>query len=107
MADKKFTQEEVKKMGSKLGAKLSKRGVKELKQGLEVELEHGSVGNSEGPNTNITKNDTAKTAKIAMAHIKEAPHYYTALKKMEKEEKKKKVLKTIVSKHKNGDKKDR
>lgn len=98
---KVFSDREVKKMGKKLGAILSPGGVKQLKEGLKVELEHGSVGNHKGPHTNITQNDTAKTAKIALAHIKEIPHYYTALNKMEKNEKKKDILKAIIKKKSN------
>lgn len=44
---------------------------KELAMGIEVEYEHSS------------NKDVAK--KIALAHLKELPDYYTRLKKMEKE----------------------
>ena len=44
---------------------------KEVEDGLEVEKEHDDV----------TKGDKLKTAKIASAHLKEEPHYYTKLKK--------------------------
>lgn len=51
--------------------------------GLNVELEHGS----RFPETNITKNDPIITGKIAWAHLKEYPDYYTRLKKLEDEAK--------------------
>ena len=35
------------------------------------------------PETNVTEDDLAVTAKIAWAHLKELPDYYTRLAKME------------------------
>ena len=49
--------------------------------GLEVELEHGA----RDPQTNVTGDDLIMTGKIAWAHLKEIPDYYTRLEKMEKE----------------------
>ena len=54
---------------------------KNLKKGLEVELEHGK----KIAETNITNDDVYLTAKIAWAHLHEIPDYYTRLEKMEKE----------------------
>ena len=48
--------------------------------GLNVELEHGS---KLGLVTNLTNNDSTKTAKIAIAHLIEDPRYYKYLKIME------------------------
>jgi len=42
--------------------------------GMNVELEH----------RDITKGNLKLTAKIAIAHLKEVPDYYTRLKKVEK-----------------------
>jgi len=50
-------------------------------QGLSVELEHGL----HDPETNVTNDDLHMTAKIAWAHLKEIPDYYTRLEKMERE----------------------
>jgi hypothetical protein len=47
--------------------------------GLEVELEHGS----HDPETNVTNDDEILTGKIAWAHLKELPDYYTRLAAME------------------------
>jgi hypothetical protein len=47
--------------------------------GLEVELEHGS----HDPETNVTDDDEVLTGKIAWAHLKELPDYYTRLAAME------------------------
>ena len=47
----------------------------------------------------IKHNDNpTKTGRIALAHLKEVPGYYTALDKMEKTEKKKKEL-SVIKKH--------
>jgi len=51
--------------------------------GLEVELEHGS----HDPVTNVTDDDELLTGKIALAHLKEFPDYYTRLDRMEEEAK--------------------
>jgi len=53
----------------------------EFRAGLEVELEHGA----RDPETNITGDDETLTAKIAWAHLKEFPDYYTRLRVMETE----------------------
>jgi hypothetical protein len=49
--------------------------------GLEVELEHGL----HDPETNVTNDDEILTGKIAWAHLKELPDYYTRLAVMEAE----------------------
>jgi hypothetical protein len=54
---------------------------KELPLGLEVELEHGARDTQ----TNVTNDDALITGKIALAHLKEFPDYYTRLSAMEKE----------------------
>jgi len=55
--------------------------LKEFREGLSTELEHGSVN----PETNITNDDEILTTKIALAHLKEIPDYYTRLEQMEKD----------------------
>jgi hypothetical protein len=52
----------------------------QLTDGFRVELEHGSKG---GNQTNITGDDAVTTIKIALAHLKEIPDYYTRLDKLE------------------------
>ena len=49
--------------------------------GMDVELEHGL----HDPETDVTGSDPIVTGKIALAHLKEFPDYYTRLKKMEAE----------------------
>ena len=53
----------------------------EFRAGLEVELEHGA----RDPETNVTGDDQLLTGKIAWAHLKEFPDYYTRLHIMEAE----------------------
>ena len=53
----------------------------QYRMGLEVELEHGS----HDPETNVTDDDEILTGKIAWAHLKELPDYYTRLAAMEAE----------------------
>lgn len=96
---KDFSTTESKNIVHKIGAKLSARGLQQFKKGLKVELEHGTEGPKEGMNTNVTNDDPLKTGKIALAHINEAPGYYTALAKMESSEKEKKEKKAIIKKH--------
>ncbi|MCA9356720.1 hypothetical protein KC872_00775 [Candidatus Kaiserbacteria bacterium] len=55
--------------------------LEEFRVGLAVELEHGTGD----PETNVTNGDEVMIAKIAWAHLKEIPDYYTRLLKMEKE----------------------
>ena len=45
-----------------------------------VELEHGS----RSPETNVTNDDPVTTGKIALAHLREIPDYYTRLAEMER-----------------------
>jgi len=78
---KKFTQEEARRIGEGIGVDFTKYDLEQFRMGLGVELEHG-LHDSE---TNVTNDDEATTGKIALAHLKEIPDYYTRLEKMEKE----------------------
>ena len=53
----------------------------DLRRGMDVELEHGS----RDPRTNVTNDDPVLTGKIALAHLREMPDYYTRLDVMEHE----------------------
>ena len=78
---KKFTTEEAKRIGNELGIDWDVVELEEFRMGLEVELEHGS----QDPETNVTDDDEILTAKIALAHLREFPDYYTRLEKLEDE----------------------
>lgn len=80
-AKKKFTLEEAREYGERLGIDWKKFDVEEFRMGMDVELEHGRADDL----TNVTNDDPFTTAKIALAHLNEFPDYYTRLMKMEKE----------------------
>lgn len=81
--EKVFTLEQAKKYGEMLGADWSKFDVEQFRMGMDVELEHGTRDS----HTNVTNDDHMTTAKIALAHLKEFPDYYTRLEAMEEEAK--------------------
>ena len=55
-----------------LGITFHKFTPKEFLEGINIELEHGTVNES----TNVTNDDLIITAKIALAHLNEYPNYY-------------------------------
>lgn len=77
----KLTAIEAEKIGVELGINWKEVSVNEFTTGLNVELEHGT----RYPETNVTNDDLKLTGKIAWAHLKEFPDYYTRLEKLEKE----------------------
>jgi len=81
MAKQNFTVEEAKQIGEQLGIDWSKFDVDQFRQGMDVELEHGT----RDAQTNVSNDDALTTGKIALAHLKEFPDYYTRLEHMEKE----------------------
>lgn len=66
---------DVKKIGDKIGVDWSAIPLTEFEAGFKEELEHGS----RDPQTDVTHNDPIATAKIALAHLKEDPRYYSKL----------------------------
>ena len=78
---RKFSLEEARQIGQQIGVDFSEFDLQEFCDGLSVELEHGA----RDPQTNVTNDDLYLTGKIALAHLKEFPDYYTRLDKMEKE----------------------
>src|SRR6476619_4537984 len=82
MANKRqITPDEARRIGAVLGMDWKKFDLEQFRRGLEVELEHGS----RDPETNVTNDDLTLTGKIAWAHLKEFPDYYTRLDKLEAE----------------------
>ena len=79
----RFTVEEARTLGETIGIDwtTSPFEPEEFRVGLDVELEHGA----HDPQTNVTGDDPILTAKIAWAHLKELPDYYTRLTAMEAE----------------------
>ncbi len=82
MAEKRrISVEEARKIGTALGTDWSRIDLEQFRRGLEVELEHGA----RDPETNVTNDDLTLTGKIAWAHLKEFPDYYTRLDQLEAE----------------------
>ena len=80
---KTFTQDEARKVGEAVGIDWSSApfDVEQFRMGMDVELEHGL----HDLQTNVTDSDPIVTGKIALAHLKEFPDYYTRLARMESE----------------------
>ena len=83
MPSRHFSLEEARKVGENIGIswKTNKFDVEQFRTGMDVELEHGA----RDPQTDVTHSDPVLTGKVAWAHLKEFPDYYTRLEKMEKE----------------------
>lgn len=79
----RFTVEDARRIGGQLGVDWKDFDVEQFRMGLDVELEHGR----RDPETNVTNDDALTTGKIALAHLREFPDYYTRLDKMEEEAK--------------------
>jgi hypothetical protein len=81
MAKKEFTVEEAAEVAGSLGIDLVAEGIEldQFRMGLGIELEHGRVD----PETDVSHDDPVITGKIALAHLREIPDYYTRLAEME------------------------
>jgi hypothetical protein len=82
-AKKHFSAEQALEIGSALGINWRDFDLEQFQMGLDVELEHGS----RDPATDVTGDDPVTVGRIALAHLKEFPDYYTRLAAMEKEAK--------------------
>jgi hypothetical protein len=78
---RRFDLDEARNLGTSIGIDWTQFEAEEFRRGLEVELEHGS----HDPETNVTNDDLTLTSKIAWAHLKEFPDYYSRLDVMEEE----------------------
>ena len=76
-----FTADEARMLGDTLGIDWRENEPAQFHMGLRVELEHGA----HDPSTDVTHDDPLLTGKIAWAHLKEFPDYYTRLGQMEAE----------------------
>ena len=76
-----FGTDDARKIGEWIGVDFIKFGLEEFRKELTIKLEHRSYD----PETNVTNSDPLLTGKIAWAHLKEIPDYYTRLEKMESE----------------------
>lgn len=78
---RQISTEEARSVGTQLGLDWAQIDRGQFRRGLEVELEHGAHDQE----TNVTGDGLALTGKIAWAHLKEFPDYYTRLDKLEVE----------------------
>ena len=78
-----FTAEEARRIGEEIGIEWASSpfDVEQFRMGMDVELEHGLHDLL----TNVTGDEPTVTGKIALAHLKEFPDYYTRLARMEAE----------------------
>lgn len=78
------SESEAKAVGERIGIDWSKAKfpVSQLQAGIPIEREHGP---KLGKGTNVIGDSDEKAARIAWAHLKEIPDYYTRLEKMERE----------------------
>ena len=83
MSTREFTEEEARAIGQRIGIEWAAGDVdlEQFRMGLAIELEHGTLDST----TNVTNDDETITGKIALAHLREIPDYYTRLAAMEKE----------------------
>lgn len=83
MSTRTFTPEEALEIGARIGIDWERSDVdpEQFRMGLAVELEHGT----QDPLTDVTHDDEIVTGKIALAHLREIPDYYTRLSRMEAE----------------------
>ena len=78
---RRVAPDEARRVGALLGIDWKKVDLEQFRRGLEVELEHGA----RDPETNVTNDDIGLTGRIAWAHLKEFPDYYTRLDQLEAE----------------------
>ncbi|MET0939512.1 MAG: DUF5661 family protein [Gaiellaceae bacterium] len=83
MGDQSFTTNDARSVGERLGIDwaTSAFDLEQFRAGMDVELEHGT----RDPDTDVTGDDPLLTGKIALAHLRELPDYYTRLARMEAE----------------------
>ncbi|HEY8724761.1 MAG TPA: DUF5661 family protein [Gaiellaceae bacterium] len=80
-----FTTDEARQIGEQIGIDWTTApfDVEQFKRGMDVELEHGLHDLL----TNVTDDDPLVTGRIALAHLREFPDYYTRLEQMEEQAK--------------------
>lgn len=78
-----FSADEARRVGEQIGVDWDRSpfDVEQFRIGMDVELEHGLHDLL----TDVTGDEPTVTGKIALAHLKEFPDYYTRLARMEGE----------------------
>ena len=78
---KKLDAKDAKEIGEDIGIDWNEVKLEEFTKGINVEFEHGK----KFAETDVTNDDKMLTGKIAWAHLKEFPDYYSRLSKLETE----------------------
>jgi len=78
---RKVTLADAKIIGDQLGIDWNEVDLEQFRQGIRVEMEH-STGD---PQTDVAHDNMLIIGKIALAHLKELPDYYSRLMAMESE----------------------
>ena len=73
-----YELDEAKKVGDSIGVDWTAVEAEQFRKGLEFEFEHGT----RYPETNVTNDDPVLTGKLAWAHLKDIPDYYSRLEDM-------------------------
>jgi hypothetical protein len=81
MSSRNVSLDDARDIGNTLGIDWDAIDIDQFRRGIEVEYEHGA----HDPETNVTNDDPTMTGKIAWAHLKEIPDYYSRLDRMEAE----------------------
>lgn len=74
-----YSEEDARTIGYSIGIDWKNVDLEQFRLGLQVEMEHGS----HDPETNVIGDDVHLAGKIAWAHLKEIPDYYSRLLEME------------------------
>ena len=82
MSNREFSVEDARDIGERIGIdwQAGEVDLERFRMGLSIELEHGRQDLA----TNVTNDDELITGKIALAHLREIPDYYTRLEEMER-----------------------
>ena len=82
MSNREFSVEDARDIGERIGIdwQAGEVDLEQFRMGLSIELEHGRQDLA----TNVTNDDELITGKIALAHLREIPDYYTRLEEMER-----------------------
>ena len=78
---KKLDSNDAKEIGEDIGIDWNEVQLEEFTKGINIEFEHGTKFSE----TDVTNDDKILTGKIAWAHLKEFPDYYSRLAKLETE----------------------
>ena len=82
MSNREFSDEDAREIGERIGIDLQAGDVdlEQFRMGLSIELEYGRQDLA----TKVTNDDELIAGKIALAHPRDIPDYYTRIEAMER-----------------------